>query len=281
MNINVITVIADKLYGNASLQLTRLSVHTLNCAGQHLTYFPFEEHICTLKLTAKTRHTLLKPLAATAPDQYTSHFIVEKVQLKSVQKVVDGYTITKAILRVHLKRLFGFYVVVVFIPSFILLGINSAALWVLEPPEYRLCTSIFVVVTFFVQWVIIACNSPVSSTIRAIDVWMSYCTVHSLLHLAIHVIINAVSTPDPRGRSSSLFSSMSSRPISRLRQIKPLETTNLYDALLAKLASEENENTWTHAYWIMFSARVVSPVLTLLFLATYWPFVVFYTKLTL
>lgn len=254
-------------------------MHSLDCLGHPLTYFPFEEHVCTLQLRATNSQAILIPLSATTRTVYTPHFRVADIRLVTVNADVNGVAVSAALLKIHLKRLMGFYVVSVFIPSFFLLGVNTAALWILHPQEYRLHTSVFVIVSLLIEWVIIACNAPKSSGIRAIDVWMSFCIVHALMHTSVHVIICAVSTPDKPDKAAGSFSTLTSRPVSRLTtQVKPMEMHSLYDVLLAKMAKEENENTWTHGYWIMFSARVVSPVLTLLILLTYWPFVVFYTK---
>ena len=261
------------------MQLTQLSLHSLDCFGQQLTYFPFEEHICEIRFNPSSSQFKIKTLKADLPDQHTEHFIVKKARLIPLQTESNGEIITRAMLKIHLKRLVGFYVVAIFLPSILLLFINSLALWIIEPHSARLLISLFVTISLVMQWIIIVCNAPSSSTIRAIDVWMIFAVMHSLIHIAVHITILAVYVEEKdERRSSRTFSSLSSRPLSRLRQVKPLEVTNLYDALLAKMAQEENKDTWTIAYWIMFSTKVVSPTLTLLFMVTYWPFVVFYTE---
>ena len=220
------------------------------------------------------------PSTANTFYRYTPHFYVQSVNMQAATHRVNGATFSKLIIKVRMRRLLGFYAVSIFIPSIFLLIVNSAALWILEPAEYRLSSSVFVTISFTLQWILISLVAPPSSAVRAIDIWMSFCTIHALMHVSVHVIMNAVTTPNAPSdrRSSSLFSTISPTSVARLRQIKPYENKSLYDALLERLAREENENTWTHAYWIMFSTRVVSPTLTTIFLISYWPFVLAYKQ---
>ncbi|XP_047738035.1 uncharacterized protein LOC125178409 [Hyalella azteca] len=267
----------DKLLRNVTLRLTRLSVHSLDCGGEYMTFFPFEQHVCEINFKTKYENYSLKSLSAAPPPGFIPHFIVLKVLIKGWGSQQDSIGFSQAVLKIHVKRLTGFYVVVVFIPSFLLLMLNSILLWVKDPHEYRLLSSTFTVISFLIMWMIIVSNSPNSSSIRAIDVWMCFCLTHSILHVIVNTIIRALLVGDDETRSRRL-STLSSRPLSRLRQVKPLELNSLYDVLLAKMAMEENENKWTHAYWVMFCARIVSPVLTLLFMISFWPFVVYFSQ---
>lgn len=239
-------------------------------------YFPYEEHVCELHIRPVTDTFAFKSLSAIPPNRYTPHFQVENIKFNGVKSRNDMSVYAKGVLKLYVNRLIGFYVVSVFIPSFFLLAVNSIVLWAVDAHDYRLATSIFVASSFSLMWMTIVINGPTSSTIRAIDVWMSFCITHSLLHIFVNIIVKTLISAGEQPQSRSL-STMSSRPVSRLRQIKPMDTINLYDALLAKMASDENENTWTIAYWVMFCARIVSPALVLLFMVSFWPFLAYYS----
>ena len=273
-----IHVFSGSATNNVSLQLTKYSIHSLDCSGQSIIYFPFEEYICELTFSSANFQLVIQTRGASLGYRYTENFIIEKARLVSLNRDSDGAIGSKALLKIHIKRLMGFYIVAVFLPSFFLLFLNSISLWVTGPPEYRLATSLFVVIAFFAEWLMIISNAPETSMVRAIDVWMNFCIVHSFLHVMVHVIIQAVDTPNDKSDSNGPYSRRQSRTLSFMRPGKSAQVSNIYDVLLAKMADEENKNTWTLGYWIMFSMRVVSPALSLLFMLAYWCFIMLYTR---
>lgn len=186
---------------------------------------------------------------------------------------LGGRVHSGVVVQVRLSRRPAYTVLAVFLPSFMLLGVSTGSLWMSLKTPARLIISCSVVGAFFIMWLITAITSPSSGKVKAVDAWLCFCTMHALLHATLHVLLDIFSQ---EGGVQRFFSRVVSRPISRMREVKPLDTgSSIYDDVMMHM-TESEDHTWTVNYWITFIARVVSPILVVLFNIAYWPFVFYF-----
>lgn len=185
------------------------------------------------------------------------------------------------VVQVRLVRRTGYLVLAVFLPSFLLLGVSTGALWVAHTVPARLMLSCSVIVSFFLLWILTTFTSPDSGQVKAVDAWLCFCSIHSLIHAILHVLLEVFSQEGVMTGIPPLFSRATSRAPSRTREVKPMDTGSFYGSLMVRVPELEDQNSWTVNYWINFIARIVSPALVLLFNIAYWPFVFYFSGVSL
>ncbi|XP_037790586.1 gamma-aminobutyric acid receptor exp-1-like [Penaeus monodon] len=272
----------DTLYSgaNTTLTLTDYVLQPIDCDFD-LSFYPFDVHECILPMVlvphaAKHARLVIGPSSARYTGQVgLKDFSMDKVKVESRDATMSGVAHSGVVLRLQLSRRPAYQVLAVILPSFILLAISTTSLWMsctTKTPS-RLIVSCCVTGAFLLLWAISALTSPSTGRVKALDVWLCFCTMHALLHDITHVAIDIFSGRDCSG-ASQLFSRVTSRPVSKMREVKPIESGSIYDSLMMRLGPEDDH--WTAGYWITFIARVVSPVLVILFNATFWPFVLYF-----
>ncbi|XP_071527046.1 uncharacterized protein [Panulirus ornatus] len=269
----------DMLYpgNNTIITLTEHLQQPVDC-DLDLSFYPFDVHECDLPLVLvphAKRHARL--VIGNNGARYTgikglSHFIVDQAKLKNQDAQLGGRVHSGVVLQVRLSRRPAYTVLAVFMPSFLLLGVSTGSLWMSLKTPARLIISCSVVGAFLMMWLITAITSPSTGKVKAVDAWLCFCTIHALLHATMHVLLEIFSQ---EGCVQQLFSRVVTRPTSRMREVKPLDSgSSIYDDVVMHMA--ETEHTWTVNYWITFIARVVSPILVVLFNIAYWPFVFYF-----
>nr|XP_053643361.1 uncharacterized protein LOC128696252 [Cherax quadricarinatus] len=260
---------------NTTITLAEYLHQTIDCYFD-LSFYPFDVHVCELPLVLVphgVNHARL--LTGINSVKYTSfsrlsNFEVVEAKMKSQNAQLGGRVYSGVVLQVQLARQAGYMVLAIFLPSSVLLGVSTGSLWMSNKTPSRLIISCFVVVAFLMMWLITAITSPSSGKVKAVDAWLCFCIMHSLLHATLHVLLEVFSE---EGGVQQLFSRVVSRPSSRLREVKPIDSGSLYSNIINGMPEGE---TWTVGYWITLIGRVVSPILILVFNLVYWPFVFYF-----
>ena len=241
-------------------------------------FFPFDEHRCEIPI-ALVPHSSEHVCFDRIISKYLGGvsipvFNIPGAYIKHQGIDLDGKNHCGVVLEIFLIRRSALIFISVFLPSIILIFINSASLWINgnEPSLLRLIVSFVVLFSLLILWLLISLSSDVQGQVRAIDVWLSFCTTHSLLHILVHVLAEVFAV----SKTQRLFV-RGSRPGSRSREIKPIESVSIYDSFIKTAQEMDGDHLWTPNYWIIFIARVVSISLIVLFNITFWPFVLYYS----
>ncbi|KAK4304090.1 hypothetical protein Pmani_023952 [Petrolisthes manimaculis] len=263
---------------NTSITLTQYLRQPIDCHFD-LSFYPFDEHICELPLVLVPhgyRHARL--ITGTNSAKFTglsslTHFTIDGITLKQNNYEVSGRLHSGVVLQVRLVRRSGYIVLAIFLPSFLLLGVSTGALWVAHTIPARLVLSCSVIISFSLLWILTAFTSPDSGQVKAVDAWLCFCSVHSLIHAILHVLLEVFSQEGGTMSMPPLFS----RAPSRTREVKPMDSGSIYGSLMVRVPELEDQNSWTVNYWINFIARIVSPALVLFFNIAYWPSVFYFS----
>ncbi|XP_068218589.1 uncharacterized protein [Palaemon carinicauda] len=274
------SAMSDTIYPgtNTTLTLSEYVLRPIDC-NFDLSFYPFDVHLCELTLVLvphNINHARL--VLSNNGARYTgitrlSDFSFEDLKIRKKDIKIGAEEHSGVVLSMRLTRRSAYIIVSVILPSFLMLGISTASLWmtVQANNSTRLIVNCCVCGGFLILWLIASFNSPTTGRVKALDVWLCFCTMHSILLLFLQVFVDIFFPAEP----TPLFSRALSRAPSRMREVKPIESGSIYDNLMRV---PDNEETWTASYWILFIARVVSPALVILFNAAFWPFVVYFSR---
>ncbi|CAF1659365.1 unnamed protein product, partial [Adineta ricciae] len=93
----------------------------------------------------------------------------------------------------HLKRLFGYYLVQVYIPSMLIVILSFVSFWIdHKSVPARISVGLLTVLTVTTQSSGIRSQLPRVSYIKAIDVWMSACLVFVFAGLLEYALVNVI-----------------------------------------------------------------------------------------
>ncbi|XP_066974177.1 glycine receptor subunit alpha-4-like [Macrobrachium rosenbergii] len=274
------TALADTIFPgtNTTLTLSEYVLRPIDC-NFDLSFYPFDVHTCELTLVL-VPHSM-KHARLVLPNngaRYTgvtrlSDFTFDDLEIRNEEVKIGAEEHSGVVLSMRLSRHSAYIMVSVILPSFILLGISMASLWMTSQASgsTRLLVSCGATGAFLALWLIASFNSPTTGRVKALDVWLCFCTMHSVLLTLLHVFVDIFGPTE----SPTLFSRVMSRSPSRMREVKPIESGSIYDNLIRV---PDSDDAWTASYWIVFIARVVSPALVVLFNASFWPFVIYFSR---
>lgn len=246
-------------------------------------FFPFDEQVCTLPLVVSTWPTSRVVLKDPPVGRYTGptrllHYNLDRTTIRPKTFKIDGKMYSGVVLTLHLARRPALFVLIVYLPSCILLLITCSTLWMKcqnNGNRVRINSTSVVLIVFLLQWLILAVSAPGINHLTAIDAWLCFCIIFTLLHLGVHVLLEVFADE----HDGDLFSRAPSRMLSsRVRDVKPVDTRSFYEGLVSKVVHMETKKLWSVPYWILFISRVISPILLIFFNVTYWPFVLYFRK---
>ncbi|CAF0988020.1 unnamed protein product [Rotaria sp. Silwood1] len=126
---------------------------------------------------------------------YKSHparTLLSLLSIVTVTTKAEG-SFTCLLVVLHLKRLFGYYLVQVYIPSMLIVILSFVSFWIdHKSVPARISVGLLTVLTVTTQSSGIRSQLPRVSYIKAIDVWMSACLVFVFAGLLEYALVNVI-----------------------------------------------------------------------------------------
>ncbi|KAL7630651.1 UNVERIFIED_CONTAM: hypothetical protein RMT77_019142 [Armadillidium vulgare] len=266
---------------NVTLSVNVLAKQEVECEFD-FTFFPFDEQLCQMSLVISSWPSYRLSLKDPVNGRYVGpvklpHYTI--VNTKAVRRTIkiDGKMHDGLVMIFHLKHRNSSLVISVYLPTFFLLILNCSTLWMVghHGKLARMQISGIILISIMIDWILMVNYTPQTGYLMAVDAWICFSAVYSILHVAVHILLDIFIEEhhlDPFSRIPSRLSS------SRVRDVKPADANSLYDGMMFKISQMEAAKLWSVPYWILFISRVVSPVLLLFFNCAYWPFVLYFSK---
>ncbi|CAF2086552.1 unnamed protein product [Rotaria magnacalcarata] len=126
---------------------------------------------------------------------YKSHparTLLSLLSIVTITTKAEG-SFTCLLVVLHLKRLFGYYLVQVYIPSMLIVILSFVSFWIdHKSVPARISVGLLTVLTVTTQSSGIRSQLPRVSYIKAIDVWMSACLVFVFAGLLEYALVNVI-----------------------------------------------------------------------------------------
>ncbi|CAF0998275.1 unnamed protein product [Adineta steineri] len=120
-------------------------------------------------------------------------FVLSNHEAKYCNRTTATGSFTCLLVVLHLKRLFGYYLVQVYIPSMLIVILSFVSFWIdHKSVPARISVGLLTVLTVTTQSSGIRSQLPRVSYIKAIDVWMSACLVFVFAGLLEYALVNVI-----------------------------------------------------------------------------------------
>ncbi|CAF1237106.1 unnamed protein product [Rotaria sordida] len=120
-------------------------------------------------------------------------FVLSNFEQRYCNRTTATGSFTCLLVVLHLKRLFGYYLVQVYIPSMLIVILSFVSFWIdHKSVPARISVGLLTVLTVTTQSSGIRSQLPRVSYIKAIDVWMSACLVFVFAGLLEYALVNVI-----------------------------------------------------------------------------------------
>ncbi|CAF3494865.1 unnamed protein product [Rotaria socialis] len=120
-------------------------------------------------------------------------FVLSNFESRYCNRTTATGSFTCLLVVLHLKRLFGYYLVQVYIPSMLIVILSFVSFWIdHKSVPARISVGLLTVLTVTTQSSGIRSQLPRVSYIKAIDVWMSACLVFVFAGLLEYALVNVI-----------------------------------------------------------------------------------------
>ncbi|CAF3754641.1 unnamed protein product [Rotaria socialis] len=120
-------------------------------------------------------------------------FVLSNHEARYCNRTTATGSFTCLLVVLHLKRLFGYYLVQVYIPSMLIVILSFVSFWIdHKSVPARISVGLLTVLTVTTQSSGIRSQLPRVSYIKAIDVWMSACLVFVFAGLLEYALVNVI-----------------------------------------------------------------------------------------
>ncbi|KAK3783709.1 hypothetical protein RRG08_025332 [Elysia crispata] len=283
-----------RLYkGGTLLYISRLSV-TLSCPMDLINY-PFDKQTCRLLLMSfgyADVDVQFEWMNRTEPnmddfDLDTKSIILDKevalpqFEVKSVEPNICHFKYHQkagnhSCLQAdfHMSRNIGFYIVQMYIPSTLIVMLSWISFWLtVNSVPGRISLGLLTVLTMTTQMSSVNAALPRVSYTKAIDVWMSACLVFVFSALLEFAIVNVLSRKDSIGGFS--LKHIFSIPKELMPVAPPVAEVAVPLDGFADAEGNVKKRRFTqrgivYAMYMDIAARILFPVIFILFTITYW-----------
>uniref|UniRef100_A0A6A7FW06 Glycine receptor subunit alpha-2-like n=1 Tax=Hirondellea gigas TaxID=1518452 RepID=A0A6A7FW06_9CRUS len=247
---------------------------TLFTCDFNLILYPFDDQYCDMLLQLSSASTAY--IRFNVPDSYVKFLgnpLLLEYEMSDPELHLGGdWEYSQLIVRVPLSRRFGYAVLNIYTPSFILLVISYVTLHfqphIFDVRVMSVLTVLLVTATLFTQ---VSSSLPKTSYFKMVDIWLLFCIVMNFIIILLHAIVDYTYHVE---RSNITYWSKKT-----MTEVKPLpELKTLHDKRMAAYSEDEEPPT------IPFDIRLKTMVMLskafvlmifVVFSFCYWGYILF------
>lgn len=194
-----------RIYPNGDIYFSQRLTVQLTCS-MDLMNFPMDVQVCPVKLesyaflTDEVKFRWMESMnnsdsEQVNPDLILPNFAIGGMLFGDCSATYITGTFTCLYANIKLKRLFGYYLTSVYVPSIMIVALSWTAFWVdASSAPARVCLAALSVLTITTQSSQANQSLPKVSYVKSLDVWMSVCLCFAFATLVEYAIVNTLAS---------------------------------------------------------------------------------------